>query len=56
MKTKKLQDTSFKISTFKDILIVSLCFLIVYYFFIFDQISNYISDNIIITKKSSCKY
>jgi hypothetical protein len=43
-------DSGFKIFSFEGILVVSLCFLIVYYFLIFNQIPNCPSANIIMKK------
>ena len=49
-KTKKPLKISFNFLTFNGILIVSLYFLFLFYFFIFDQIWNYVLSYMIITK------
>ena len=54
-KTNNPLDSSSKIFSFKGILVVSLCFLIVYYFLIFNQIPNCLSANIIMMKKNIMK-
>ena len=57
-KNKKLKtplDLDLDLSDFKGTIVVLIYILIVYYFFISDQIPNCFSTDIIITKKNHCK-